>query len=127
MRRFSRILGICLVIGVVAVTIDYALVNSKNRRVAGVVNDCGGRMGSIPAWPIGTEYRISFPHPLSSAQLDRLKELNSLRGWVGVAFVECELTEDQVRESTSMLHNCHLFRVVDGEMAPLRVANTDAK
>ena len=119
MRRPTRILGLLVLIIVVALAIDYVRVRAKNRRAFHAISQCGGRMGSIPCWPFGTEYRITFSRALTSDELDQLGELNSLRGFVGVAFVDCELSTDQVREATARLHNCALYRVIDGEMSAL--------
>ena len=76
-------------------------------------------MGSIPFWPIGAEYRVSFPHPLSKEQLEQLRELNSLRGSVTVAFINCEMTEEQIDDAVETLKNCDLFRVVGNEITQL--------
>lgn len=88
------------------------------------ISECGGDFGSIPIWPIGSEYRVSFRTPLTSQQLDRLAELNSLRGTVGVAFVDCELSETEIKDALAKLPNCVLFRVnsENSASAPLRVA-----
>jgi len=60
-----------------------------------------------------------FFRTLTSDELDRLDELNSVRGTVNVAFADCDLSPDQVREATARLDNCKLFRVIDGEMFAL--------
>ena len=114
-----RVLGLTVVTIVVALAIDYIRVREKDRRVFHAISQCGGRCGSIPFWPLGTEYRITFSRALTSDELDQLRELNSLRGSVGVAFVDCELSIDQAREATTKLHNCKLYRVTDGAMSAL--------
>lgn len=121
MRRLLKALKLCLGIAIVALVIDFFLVEAKDSRVSGAISACGGDMGLIPVWPFGTEYRIKFPHPLSSEQLAQLKELNTLRGWVGVAF-ECELTDDQIRETRKMLPHCHLFRSTEERILQRRVS-----
>lgn len=114
---------VTIALGLVA---DYIRVRSKDSRVFAVVSQCGGRCGSIPVWPLGTEYRISFQQPLTSHQLDQLVELNSLRGWVGVAFVECEISAAEIDVTEKKLSICHLFRVIDGEMRPLNFQKSRA-
>ncbi len=88
MRRPTRVLGSIVLIIVVALAIDYVRVRAKDRRAFHAISQCGGRSGSIPTWPLGTEYRITFPRALTSDELDQLGELNSLRGSVDVAFVD---------------------------------------
>ena len=126
MQRLKRILGWLkgilgwlFVVAWVALVVDYYRVNAKEQRVFLAIAECGGTNGSIPFWPFGTEYRVKFPHALTSDQLDRLVELNSLRGSVKVAFVECELSADQVGEIESKLYNCKLRRITNGEMSQL--------
>lgn len=64
---------------------------------------------------------MTFPRALTSDQLDQLAELNSLRGWVGVAFVDCELSANQAREAIAKLPNCKLDHVVDGTFNAITV------
>jgi len=118
-RRLTQVLGLIFVFMVVALAIDYARVRAKEDRVFHAIAQYGGRCGSIPFWPIGAEYRITFFRTLTSDELDRLDELNSVRGTVNVAFADCDLSPDQVREATARLDNCKLFRVIDGEMFAL--------
>ena len=119
MRRPMRVFGLFAVGIVIALAIDYIRVKAKDRRAFDAISQCGGRCGSIPIRPLGTEYRITFFRALTADELDQLAELNSLRGSVGVAFVDCELSTGQIREVTARLHNCRLYRVVDGEMSAL--------
>lgn len=121
MRYLRRGILFAIVLAVVGLSIDYVLVRNKDRRVAKAVSECGGRMGSIPIWPIGTEYRISFRSPLSSQQLDRLAELNSLRGTVGVAFVDCELSDAEAREAVAKFPKCLLIKVSGNKTSRLKV------
>jgi hypothetical protein len=121
MRSVSRVFGLIVVLIVVGFTVDYYCVQAKERRVVHMISQFGGRSGSIPAWPIGTEYRITFTRALTSQELVQLHELNTLRGWVGVACEDCELSNDQVREAIANLPQCELFRVVDGDMSRLAV------
>ena len=119
MRSVSRIFGLIVVLIVVGLTIDYCCVQAKERRVVHMITQLGGRSGSIPAWPFGTEYHITFTRALTTEELARLHELNTLRGWVGVAFEDCKLSDSQVREAVANLPNCELFCIVDGDMSPL--------
>jgi len=97
---------------------DYHRVDARDRRVAAAVVRCGGRMGSLPFWPFGTEYRISVTRPLSENELEALGELNTLRGTVTVAFVDCELTQHELELAKKYLHLCHLFRIANDRVIP---------
>ena len=121
MRTVARIIGLVVVLIAVGLTTDYCCVTAKERRVFHAISQSGGRCGSIPAWSLGTEYRVTFPNALSSQELAQLHELNTLRGWVGVAFVDCELSDDQIREAIPSLPRCKLFHVVNGDMSQLSV------
>jgi len=119
MKRLKLIAGSIIVIIAVSLVVDYLLVEAKDDRVFGAISRCDGRCASIPFWPLGTEYRVTFPRALTSAELKQLDEINSLRGAVGVAFVDCELSANQVREAMAKLHNCRLYRIRDGERSVL--------
>lgn len=97
---------------------DYRGVNARDRRVSAAVVRCGGRMGSLSFWPFGTEYRISLTRPLAEKELKSLVELNALRGSVAVAFVDCELTQQELEIVTRHLDQCHLFRISNGQVIP---------
>jgi hypothetical protein len=114
-----RIAGYLIAVVALALLIDHILIEAKERRVSHAISRCGGRMGSIPFWPMGTEYRVTFPRPLTSRELDELAELNSLRGSVGVAFIDCELSKDQIDEARRKLPNCALIRVIEGNASIL--------
>jgi hypothetical protein len=118
-RTVSRICWLIVVLIVVGLTVDYCRVQAKEHRVFRTISQFGGRSVSIPAWPIGAENRNTFTRALTSQELAELHELNTLRGWVGVAFEDCELSDDQIREAVGNLPRCKLFRVVDGDMSPL--------
>jgi hypothetical protein len=85
---------------------DYRGVNARDRRVPAAVVRCGGRMGSLSFWPFGTEYRISLTRPLAEKELKSLVELNALRGSVAVAFVDCELTQQELEIVTRHSDQC---------------------
>lgn len=42
-----------------------------------------------------------------------------MRGWVGIAFEDCELTADDSDRLRRDLERCHLFVVQDGKMSPM--------
>jgi hypothetical protein len=75
-------------------------------------------MGSLSFWPFGTEYRISLTRPLAEKELKSLVELNALRGSVAVAFVDCELTQQELENATRHLDHCHLFQISNGQVIP---------
>lgn len=108
-----------MLVVVVGLALDYQLVRAKDRRVAQMVGAHGGKMGSLPLWPLGNEYRISFPHSLTAEQLEDISEANRLRGWVAVAFVDAEITPEEARMMREALPRCHLFQMVDGKLKPL--------
>ena len=115
-RHTRRVVWVTAAMLVVALGVDYAVVESKERRLTLAVSELGGRIGSLPAWPLGTEYQISFQRPLNRNQL---KIANRMRGWVGIAFRNCELSETERSNAREALPNCHLFVDRNGEMVPL--------
>lgn len=119
MRQFSRFILFLAALVATALAIDYWNVTRKEKLLSSAVSQIGGRNGSIPFWPLGTEYRITLTAIPTDRQLDELKVANQMRGWVGIAFEDCELTEnaaDRLRES---LRRCHLFVVQDGKMTSM--------
>lgn len=116
----STVFVFILIVSVLALIVDYARVQARDVRVGTSIKEFGGRMTSIPVWPLGAEYGISFPHPLSTEQIDQLKELNSLRGTVGIAFIECELSEKQKHELATKFPNCFVFQVFGNDTIPVR-------
>ena len=90
-------------------SIDYYRVRAKERRVSAAVSQLGGRMASIPFWPLGSEYRISFERSLTPDEIDSLTLLNELRGWVGLRFLNLELTEDERGAIAEKLSFCHVI------------------
>jgi hypothetical protein len=109
MRRIKQIALILIALAFVALAVDYTLVRAKEKRTAVAIARCGGRRSSLPLWPIGTEYVVSFRRPLTTDELDQLHELNKLRGYVGVVFVNCELSAAEQRDAVEKLPNCHVF------------------
>jgi hypothetical protein len=120
MQKRLKIAGL-ITAGMIAagLAIDYAVVRHKERSLAAAVLECGGQMGSIPAWPIGTEYRITFDHALDEKQLHRLDIANQMRGWKGVVFRDCELSNEDRTRMSAAFANCHLFIIRDGRMDPM--------
>ena len=107
-----------------ALAIDYWNVTRKEKRLSIAVSQIGGRNGSVPFWPLGTEYRITLTAIPTAGQLDQLKIANEMRGWVGIAFEDCGLTADDRDCLRRNLERCHLFVVQDGKMSPLVDAGT---
>ena len=95
------------------------VIDHRNRHAAlPVVTELGGKIGSTPVWPFGNEYRISFHDVhLTNDDLRRLVVLNLLtqRHTIGIAFVDTNLTEDEIQSLRQQLPKCVIFRVVDGE------------
>ena len=93
--------------------------NARNKTAAfSVVRDLGGRIGSVPFEPIGTEYRISFHNrEFSAEELDRLTVLNRLTGrnTVGVSFVESNVTPEQITSLRRRMPDVTVVRVVSGK------------
>ncbi|MDQ3331683.1 MAG: hypothetical protein M3552_13680, partial [Planctomycetota bacterium] len=84
-----------------------------------VVKDLGGRIGSIPFWTVGDEIRITFAdRSFAREELARLVVLEPLtdRHWVGVAFRNTNLTDDDVEALGRIIPNCFIMRVVDNEI-----------
>jgi hypothetical protein len=109
------------VAGVLAavLAVDYVAVQSKERRLSAAVSACGGKIGSIPAWPIGTEYRITFNHVLDEKQLQQMEIANHMRGWVGIAFRDVELSNEERTKTSAVLNKCHLFMIRDDQFVLL--------
>ena len=104
--RWKIVGGFASLAVVASLLVDYAVVRSKEQRLRAAVGQLGGRMYSIPLWPLGTEYRISFRRPLTASQLDRLSIANSMRGYVGILFHQCELTEAERIQTQRALSEC---------------------
>lgn len=114
MSRTTKI-AIGILIVVVLFQIDYWNVRRKEKQLASAVAAIGGRNRSIPAYPLGTEYRIVLNSVPDAKQLEDLQIANHLRGWVGIAFEQCELSEEDVSRIKANLPSCHLFLVDEKE------------
>jgi hypothetical protein len=119
MKRFSKYILLLAFLGGIVLAIDYWNVTRKEKLLASAVSQIGGRNGSIPMWPLGTEYRITLTAIPTPEQLDQLKIANQMRGWVGIAFEDCELTADDGDRLRRILDRCHLFVAHDGKMSPM--------
>lgn len=93
--------------------------NHQNKTVAfAVVRELDGRIGSIPFEPIGTEYYISFrERDFSAEELQRLTVLHRLvgRNVVAVAFVDTNVTAEDVMNLRRQMPTVGIFRVVEGK------------
>ena len=89
----------------------------NKRRAFAVVSDLGGRIGSIPCWPLGDEIRVEFHgKQFSTDEPNRLAALNSLtsRHTIGIIFADTNLTRDDIILVRRLLPQCVLIRVVNG-------------
>ncbi len=93
MRQFAKTISIIILCVVFIAIVDIINISRKEKRLSRAVGLIGGRSGSIPFWPLGTEYRVTLTAVPSSSQLEELKIANRLRGWVGIAFEDCDLSE----------------------------------
>ncbi len=125
MIRPGRFLAYSVLAVILALIVDYTLVRGKVARVASIVTEFGGNCGSLDLWPIGSEYWVTFPRPLTSAELDQLAELNTLRGTVGVMF-HCELSDVEMADGAAKLPGCTLYHLLDGEMQRFASVNANA-
>lgn len=91
----------------------------KERQLSDAVSQCDGRVGSLPVWPLGTEYRITLASIPSGSQLHALVIANQMRGWVGITFKDFEANKEDGERLLDALPNCHLFVEQDGRMTPI--------
>jgi hypothetical protein len=103
----------------VGLAIDYVMVQRKEAQLTSAVSDCGGRIGSIPFWPIGTEYRNTMIRLPDENCLNRLHIANLVRGWVGIAFPDSQFSLADRAMLLEKLRNCQLYMVRNGTMIPL--------
>lgn len=119
MRWFARttyaLIGVCAI----GLATDYVCVRRKEYLLSNAVADCGGRMGSIPFWPLGIEYRITLMGVPTEAQLEGLAIANQMRGRVDMAFVSCEIADQDAHRLQAVLPSCRLFVVKNGVMTRL--------
>ncbi|WP_182867997.1 hypothetical protein [Stieleria mannarensis] len=118
----SKSILLIAALGVFALAIDSWNMSRKEKLLSNAVSRIGGRMGSIPLWPLGAEYRITLTAIPTADQLDELKIANTMRGWVGIALEDCELTSNDVDRLSIRLQRCHLFVTRDGRMSPIHKA-----
>lgn len=120
MQRIVKYSLLAVALALIALVIDYGNVTRKEKLLSNAVSRIGGRNGSIPVWPLGTEYRITLTAIPTPEQFDQLKVANQMRGWVGIAFEGCELTAEDADRLQRNLERCHLFVVQDGELSPIQ-------
>ena len=113
MRQFAKTVLIIILCVVFIAIVDIVNISRKEKRLSRVIRSIGGRSGSIPVWPLGTEYRVTLTAVPNDSQLEDLKIANRLRGWVGIAFEDCDLAEKDVSQLLTALPDCHLF-IVNG-------------
>ncbi|HBE72045.1 MAG TPA: hypothetical protein DDW52_28235 [Planctomycetaceae bacterium] len=123
MKRHSKFILLLAALAAIALAIDSWNVTRKEKLLSNAVSQIGGRNGSIPLWPLATEYRITLTSLPAPDQLDQLRIANKLRGWVGIAFENCELDVDDVDRLRANLDRCHLYVVQDGKMSPMDAAS----
>jgi len=126
MTRFAKVAFGVVVLAAVALAFDYRNVTRKEKLLSNAVSRIGGRNGSIPVWPVGTEYRIILTAVPNAEQLAELGIANQMRGWVGIAIEDCELTHEDVDRMRKGLSDCHLFVVREGRMTPMLNPNQRA-
>ncbi|GAB5407136.1 MAG: hypothetical protein Aurels2KO_53670 [Aureliella sp.] len=119
MKRFWKHILVFAALAATALAVDDWNVTRKEKLLSNAVSQIGGRKGSIPLWPLGTEYRITLTAIPTEGQLEQLQIANEMRGWVGIAFEDCELAGDDVDCLHENLDRCHLYVVQDGKMIPM--------
>ena len=60
MKRLSKFVLLLTALAAIAFAIDYWSVTQKEKLLSNAVAQIGGRSGSLPLWPLGTEYRINL-------------------------------------------------------------------
>ena len=115
MSRFAKFVFCLVALSALALAFDYWNVTRKEALLSRTVSRIGGRNGSIPVWPLGTEYRITLTAIPSVEQLDELTVANHLRGGVGIAFEECDLRQEDVDRICQKLPACQLYVVQNGK------------
>jgi hypothetical protein len=116
----TRTIAIALVLIAIAVLVAREVRNHQNKKAAfAVVYELDGQIGTIPFEPFGTEYRIEFHNRnFTAEELQRLCILNRLTGrnWVRVAFVDTNVTREDMAMLRERVPDILLIRIVGGEM-----------
>lgn len=116
MKRRPKYILLIAAFATIALAIDYWNVTRKEKLLSSAVLQIGGRSHSIPMWPLGKEYRITLTAIPTHEQLDQLKIANTMRGWVIIAFADCDLSAEDRDRLRSILNCCHLYVVEGGKM-----------
>ena len=120
MRQFAKFAGIALLcVGIIAIA-DLFSISRKEQQLSRIVKSIGGRTGSIPVWPFGTEYRITLTSVPNQEQMRKLTVANRMRGWVGIAFEDCNLSDGGRSELLTQLPECQLYTVAENRLVPLQ-------
>ena len=121
LRRKLKIAAIIPVVALVVwLTVRETMDRFNKQRAYPVIRELGGRIGSLtPPIPFsGSELRIEFHNTrFEAGDLERLSvlELLTSKHWVGVMFKDTNMSRDDLIELRTLLPNCHVFRIVDGE------------
>lgn len=116
MKRLSKINSLLAALIAICLAFDYWNVARKEGLLSSAVKQIGGHSGSIPLWPLGTEYRITLNALPTDEQLEQLRIANKMRGWVGIAFADFELTAHDRDRLFRVLDRCHLYVMQDGKL-----------
>ena len=114
----SRWLCFGLAIAVIWFCVREARNEIAIRRAFPVVRVLGGRIGSLPLWPIGCEYAISFHgREFTDDELQRLAVLNELpdRNYISITFSDTNLTAEHIPKLQKLLPRCSIRRYVKDE------------
>jgi hypothetical protein len=116
MKRVKQLLVVFVAIVATLISVRYYRHQRDRRLALPVVADLGGKVGSIPFEPFGSEYRISFEGRLLTREdLDRLVALNPLasRNSVGIKFENSGLTPEDIQYVKQILPDVHILPMVD--------------
>ncbi|MBX3443651.1 MAG: hypothetical protein KF774_14685 [Planctomyces sp.] len=112
---------VALIAGAGWLVVRDVLQSRRRSDASAVVQELGGKMGSLGAWPFGDEIHVEFHRRnLSQQDLAKLSILKPLTGrnWVAVMFSDTNLTREDILELRESLPGCVIFRVVDGTRIP---------
>lgn len=119
MIRISRLASIVVALIAVGLATDYVHVSRKERQLSKAVSNCGGRIGSLRSWPVGSEYRITLSKLPDDGQIKELDIANRMRGWVGIAFPEGKVDSRDLQKLRSKFPNCRILVFRDRASTPM--------